>query len=197
MLRKPLAVCPPPWRARIFSGPCGPIWLSEHPTSLTVSPLGVLGHVSMSLLTPSLSSSFCDSEQPKASTCSPAGVPGHASTSSENPSESVSFWASAHPSPSTLAPVEVFGHKSTELTTPSPSSSVSESEHPVEYTGSPAGVSGHASTSSRTPSWSLSPIGSGGNGKSTEMLCSDSSNIPQFATRIPFVLCSSVLMVSV
>src|SRR6185295_2297876 len=88
------------------------------PSSSTLTPAGVLGHRSLSSLTPSPSASL-GSEQPLASTLSPAGVSLHWSASSSTPSPSPSL--TVQPLASTLSPAGVFLHSSAASGTPSPS----------------------------------------------------------------------------
>ena len=64
--------------------------MSLHPSESTYEPAGVDGQISISFMTPSPSSSNCDSEHPSKFTASPFGVFGHKSSSSIIPSPSVS-----------------------------------------------------------------------------------------------------------
>src|SRR4029079_12819727 len=75
----------------------------------TCSPLGVPGHLSAALPTPSPSSSSWAAEHPAASTFAPAGVLGHLSRLSFTPSLSVSRWLAEHPCSSTGSPLGVPG----------------------------------------------------------------------------------------
>ena len=97
----------------------------EHPSESTSIPSGVLGHKSLSSVTPSLSVSFWESAQPLTSTNSPSGVSKHVSISSVTPSPSVSSWDVAHPSAFTTVPAGVSGHLSKASVIPSLSESKS------------------------------------------------------------------------
>ena len=63
----------------------------EHPFSSTLSPSVVLGHLSLSSATPSLSESSCDNAQPSEFTVTPVGVLEHLSRASATPSLSESI----------------------------------------------------------------------------------------------------------
>ena len=127
-----------------------PFWLSLQPKKSTDSPAGVLGQLSSSSLTPSLSASAVPLPPPPEPPSPPpplsSGQPspsasfsdveaslGHASFESGMPSPSVSslpppeppplFCSSEHPYSSTVAPSAVPGQSSHTFSTPSQSSS--------------------------------------------------------------------------